>query len=69
VLDKVAYHLYKSQNIGMPIEKEQQMMLGHLQPNKMNGDALEENFHDIKQPARPSDSSKQKNVSIGKQGR
>jgi len=45
------------------------MMLGHLQPRKMNGNALEENCHNIKQPDRPSDSSKRKNVSIGKQER
>ena len=69
MLDEVTYHLYKSQNIGMPIEKEQQMMLGHLQAKKMNGNALEEIFHNIKQPDRPSDSSKRKNVSTGKQKR
>jgi hypothetical protein len=51
----------------MPIEKEQQMMLHHLQPKKMNGNLLEENSNNVKQLDRPSDSRKRKNISIGKQ--
>jgi hypothetical protein len=35
VLDKVTYHLYEGQNIGMAIEKQQQMMFSHLQPKKI----------------------------------
>jgi hypothetical protein len=53
----------------MPIEKEQQIMLGNLQPKKMNGNPLEENSNNIKQLNRPSDSRKGKNVSIGRQDR
>jgi hypothetical protein len=59
VLDKVTYHLEKNQNISMPIEKEQQIMLGNLQPNTMNGNPLEENS-DNKKLDRPSDSRKRK---------
>ena len=69
VPDKITYHLYESQNIGMFIEKEQQMILDHLQPRKMNGNLLKENSNNIKQLDRPPDSRNRKIVSIGKQDR
>ena len=53
----------------MSIEKEQQMILGHLQPKKMNGNLLEENSNYIKQLDWPPDSRNRKIVSIGKQNR
>ena len=53
----------------MPIEKELQMILNHLQPNKMNGNPLKENHNNIKQLDKPPDSRKRKNVKIGKQDR
>jgi hypothetical protein len=43
-------------------------MSGHLQPKKMNGNPLEENYNNIKLD-RPSERRKRKNVSIGKQDR
>ena len=53
----------------MHIEKELQMILNHLQPNKMNGNPLKENPNKIKQLDKPSDGRKRKNVRIGKQDR
>jgi hypothetical protein len=53
----------------MHIEKELQMILNHLQPNKMNGNPLKENHNNIKQLYKPPDSKKRKNVRIGKQDR
>ena len=47
----------------MHIEKELQMRLNHLQPNKMNGNPLKENPNKIKQLDKPSDSRKRKNSS------
>ena len=52
----------------MPTEKEQQMMLDHLRPKKINGILLEEISNNIKQLDRLSDSRK-RNVSRGKQDR
>ena len=53
----------------MFIEKEQQMILGHLQPKKMNGNLLKGISNNIKQLDRPPDSRNRKIVSIGKQDR
>ena len=50
----------------MHIEKELQMILNHLQPNKMNGNPLKENPNNIKQLDKPPDNRKRKNIRIGK---
>ena len=68
-LDKVTYHLKEGQNISMYIEKEPQIMFGHLQPKKMNENPLEKNLNNVKQLDRPPDSRNGKIVSIGKQDR
>ena len=55
--------------MGMSIQREHYMMLGHLQPKKMDESPLDENSNDIKQQGRPPENGNMEILSTGTQER